>query len=1689
MEEQQAAHRLRQHEAAVRELRELGLETADASAPLPHKAFPRMSTVQCVVQADIATVHVPLDYGRPIAVPDADAPQIFNFFLHTDRSVPMPPMCIRARWTPNVRPNEHHELHGVDGQTCIQLRPVSSLTVARGSSCWMVALQLPAAFAAPELLATEAPAAPQEARAGEATQAQEVTTKEKPAGPTSSGEQHPAAAQEAAREAGCLLSRGIVLRSTTFFYPAKGMVAIRVGDRSIEVPAADPEYARRTVHVQGFIGGALPPYDAVRLVSNNGVATVQNLPLPLLMTRGTLQIDLQLTSETIALEPEVCTAEIADLTPAQMLEGTLFMAWPRVPPGPDFPRIAAHWRAVYLDLLGSISAMTLAVPPAERLRLHAHLLTFVAHQASRACASQRNARELMTLHLRALLLGAAVNSSSATGSSTRVPGPTVTAEDVHQFVSDALAVAAAASTAGASPTEKSSSVGGSSSSIGSAGSRIDSAGRSSQVYEAAGLGAPWAPREMGDAQGDAQSESVLWLLGLAGQLAHAMHEPVHANGEPAPVTALVSHDSSQSSPNLMAEIRPPDSVWAALTPRLWSGEGLAALTGAVEQMRPRYGWCAVRKGLSALLGLDAKMLLAHQHADGHARGVSSYRFCRLLPLRAALLGESSARQYTVQLAVDAAPRWRTKARHLRSKNASASLLEMTVLREWEAVRAAAAARGPAHAARQRFEQVQGLLALAQEASGLVCPSHTARERSPMAKGEWQLHMVSTATLLCQVSREVLDSARTVPALWQKVLDSALTHADDTLTTALGTLFAPTWAERLEAHEVRPDQISDGLPHEAALAALISDESRPWGALRSAHVQLQRVLELLDKERVRTKQLASWRSELPLTRLQEKLAGLSGGSFEDLLEQSGLALMAAKKEAVQPLRTLHTELKALECEYGPLNTSSVNTVRDGTANAPYGASSAYACYPMQLAGGDAPLGQPVCVVPWDERRFVVIDRAGSAVRVLDAGKGEVSNVMSTAKKPGGACMYAEGVLVVADTGNAVLRFVDVGRGDNQPIHFAGTVGKPGARDGWDGSLHSPTSVVRLPGGELLVADTGNHTLRLVELGANPKNKLVASIPELSGANAHAKMHWDTDMTLRHVGEQRKQAILGKLTTVAGKAGVAGSMDGKTGESLLARPTSLAMLSKSDRLSSVVLFLQPGDVQMADGGNTGAPLLRQLVLSRVSSSSKTNELPRFACAVSTLFRFGEAPRRGPTSVIELTSGGKQLLVADQGRLLELTKCSATMDSTDEAASREIFVATPLCDATGQVISMLGGDELYLGNTPGGVVTVADASMGGKLYRLLTPALWKKASRKFERLLEQIDEVVEPLRVACAKTIDQIHESEMALVEAEATLRAATLAAQRTAYAAECHFLIGVQGRDEPSLPKVPAGGSLALSALLINAPMFQDLLALLGTARLPAEQLDETRRALSTYIRGIKWPAAVVAAQADVAVLQRLALAQPGLVDEDVVAAVLHNASFAAPLDKHTLQLLEHCRKHEQACEEGRPFSVNGPAASGIVAWLCRLAPSGWHKLPACVEDGRKPLEAVSALTLLTWAAGLVPLDAQRSADEQSAVAWVLDLLCRSLEDAQRGAEMLVAISELLRQAPNMAPIETGALGAGEKGEGVEGGGGEGGGVEGGGGEGGQDSTLARTRLMPTFHHAGCVHSLRSAHEASGGRDSH
>ena len=88
--------------------------------------------------------------------------------------------------------------------------------------------------------------------------------------------------------------------------------------------------------------------------------------------------------------------------------------------------------------------------------------------------------------------------------------------------------------------------------------------------------------------------------------------------------------------------------------------------------------------------------------------------------------------------------------------------------------------------------------------------------------------------------------------------------------------------------------------------------------------------------------------------------------------------------------------------------------------------------------------------------------------------------------------------------------------------------------------------------------------------------------------------------------------------------------------------------------------------------------------------------------------------------------------------------------------------------------------------------------------------------------------------------------------------------------------------------------ALAGLVCNAPRLRDVLLLLGSARLPAPLLPEVRQALCAYLRGMQW-AAAAAARADVEGLLWLAGVNEGLVNEDVVASVLHSKSFAAPLE--------------------------------------------------------------------------------------------------------------------------------------------------------------------------------------------------
>jgi predicted nucleic acid-binding Zn ribbon protein len=98
---------------------------------------------------------------------------------------------------------------------------------------------------------------------------------------------------------------------------------------------------------------------------------------------------------------------------------------------------------------------------------------------------------------------------------------------------------------------------------------------------------------------------------------------------------------------------------------------------------------------------------------------------------------------------------------------------------------------------------------------------------------------------------------------------------------------------------------------------------------------------------------------------------------------------------------------------------------------------------------------------------------------DDGTGETA----TFKNPKGIAYYNQ-YLYVADTGNHIIRKVDISNGKTTTI--AGYKGVTGSTDGTTGNaakFNSPTGIVVLVSGGnvyLYVADTGNHRIRMIQL---------------------------------------------------------------------------------------------------------------------------------------------------------------------------------------------------------------------------------------------------------------------------------------------------------------------------------------------------------------------------------------------------------------------------------------------------------------------------------------------------------------------------------------------------------------------------------------------------------------------------------
>lgn len=169
-----------------------------------------------------------------------------------------------------------------------------------------------------------------------------------------------------------------------------------------------------------------------------------------------------------------------------------------------------------------------------------------------------------------------------------------------------------------------------------------------------------------------------------------------------------------------------------------------------------------------------------------------------------------------------------------------------------------------------------------------------------------------------------------------------------------------------------------------------------------------------------------------------------------------------------------------------------------------------------------------------------------------------------RRPRGAALGADGRLVLADSGNHTLRVVrtdatDPGHPVTTVATLAGAAGTPGFQDSADGPprFQEPTAVALAADGTVYVADTGNHAVRRVAPDGTVTTVAGDGTPgadDSAGAGpAGARFDRPMGIALRPDGSLvvadtgnhtlRRIAPDGTVTTLAGAAGTPGATDGE------------------------------------------------------------------------------------------------------------------------------------------------------------------------------------------------------------------------------------------------------------------------------------------------------------------------------------------------------------------------------------------------------------------------------------------------------------------------------------------------------------------------------------------------------------------
>ncbi|MGB7217219.1 MAG: IPT/TIG domain-containing protein [Vicinamibacterales bacterium] len=348
------------------------------------------------------------------------------------------------------------------------------------------------------------------------------------------------------------------------------------------------------------------------------------------------------------------------------------------------------------------------------------------------------------------------------------------------------------------------------------------------------------------------------------------------------------------------------------------------------------------------------------------------------------------------------------------------------------------------------------------------------------------------------------------------------------------------------------------------------------------------------------------------------------------------------------------------------------------------------------------------------RRIFAGNAGTNTMAGLAGVPGSANGFGTAarfNKPQGIAVDNAGNVYVADTGNHVLRKIT---GGGNVGSLAGTAGSAGTADGQTSSarFNSPQSLTVDHDGTIFVADTLNHTIRMVTpVGAvSTLAGLAGSAGRAEGTGTDARFNAPAGVAIDATGNLyitdtsnhalRKMTMSTEVVTTLAGSPSNGSIDNTTAAALFASPSSVAVDGSgtvyiADTFNHTIRKITPGGIVTTLAGSAG----------NSGSADGTGSAARF------FLPSGIAVDAAGTVVVADTSNHTIRTITSAGVVTTLAGLAGTKGSADGtgSAARFNFPNAVAVDGSGTVFVADTVDHTIRKITSSGVVTTLAGSVG--------------------------------------------------------------------------------------------------------------------------------------------------------------------------------------------------------------------------------------------------------------------------------------------------------------------------------------------------------------------------------------------